>query len=106
MNAAQEEIERLKESLRLLQAQYCRTIDPLLEDDGETPKYKAENERLRGELAEATAIWKGNMQLFSDKAERAEASAVAAYDLLRECFDWGMPEDLKERIDVVIGKKK
>jgi len=51
MNAAQEEIERLKESLRLLQAQYCRVIDPLLEDDGETPKYKAENERLRGELA-------------------------------------------------------
>jgi len=52
INAAQKEIERLKESLRLLQAQYCRTIDPLLEDDGETPRYKAENERLRGELAE------------------------------------------------------
>jgi hypothetical protein len=114
MNAAQEEIERLKESLRLLQAQYCRTIDPLLEDDGETPKYKTENERLRGELAEAREVlehsernakiqyekWKQADSRLRDsclegrgdqefppcaRAIEAEARAAADYDLLRKC---------------------
>jgi hypothetical protein len=31
---------------------------------------------------------------------------TTAEDLLRECLDWGLPEDLKERIDAAIGKKK
>jgi len=30
-----------------------------------------------------------------------------ANDLLRECFDWGLPENLKQRIDAAIaGEKK
>jgi hypothetical protein len=37
--------------------------------------------------------------------EQAEARAAAAYDLLRECLDWGLPEDLKDRIDAAIGER-
>jgi hypothetical protein len=40
------------------------------------------------------------------RAIEAEARAAAAYDLLREVLDWGLPEDLKERIDDSIGEKK
>jgi hypothetical protein len=58
--------------------------------------------RLRGELAEL-------QNAFEDAVtarEKAEARAAAANDLLRECLDWGLPEDLKERIDDAIGEKK
>lgn len=39
------ELDGAKEKLRLMQAQYVREIDPLLEEDGETPKHIAFQKR-------------------------------------------------------------
>jgi hypothetical protein len=115
MNAAQEEIERLKESLRLLQAQYCRVIDPLLEDDGETPKYKAENERLRGELTEKDVRHAAVMlhaQTHADEYNELTAKCAALEGDARrldwfftqaknflEISDRNTPQELRENID-------
>ena len=69
----------------------------------------SQNERLRGELAEAKSLISFNANdslkwrtLFQNERNHHQE----ANDLLRECLDWGLPEDLKERIDAAIGKKK
>jgi hypothetical protein len=77
LSAKDAELSEAKKKYLLVCAQHGRLVDQVYEEDGETLKHIS-----------------------------AEARAAAAYDLLRECFDWGLPEDLKERIDVVIGKKK
>jgi hypothetical protein len=92
------ELSEAKKKYLLVCAQHGRLVDQVYEEDGETLK----QERLQAEL-EKEQLW-GKSQ--SVRAEQAESCADAAYDLLRECLDWGLPVDLKERIDVVIGKKK
>jgi hypothetical protein len=71
------ELAAVKEKYLQVCAQHGRLVDQVFEEDGETLKHIA-----------------------------AEVSAAAANDLLRECFDWGLPEDLKERIDAAMGEKK
>ena len=71
------ELAEAKKKYLQVCAQHGRLVDQVYEEDGETLKHIS-----------------------------AEARAAAAYDLLREVLDWGLPEDLKERIDAAIGKKK
>jgi hypothetical protein len=77
------ELAEAKKKYLLVCSQHGRLVDQVYEEDGETLK----QDRLNAELAEATAIWKGNMQLFSDKAERAEARAAALEEALSQMLD-------------------
>jgi hypothetical protein len=66
-------------------------------------------QKLERELAEARRERDDkDKQLAScyDKLCKAESRTAAAYDLLRECLDWGLPDDLKQRIDKAMGEKK
>ncbi len=71
------ELSEAKKKYLLVCAHHGRLVDQVYEEDGETLKHIS-----------------------------AEARAAAANDLLREVLDWGLPEDLKERIDAAIGEKK
>lgn len=93
------ELSEAKKKYLLVCAQHGRLVDQVYEEDGETLKVDA------WKHLSVTAIAAEN-QSVAEYVKELESRAAAAYDLLRECLDWGLPEDLKERIDVVIGKKK
>ena len=91
------ELCEAKKKYLLVCAQHGRLVDQVYEEDGETLK----QDRLNAELAEL-------QNAFEDEVtarEQAESRAAAADDLLRECLDWGLPKDLKERIDVAMGER-